>query len=117
MLCALLSISGFVLRGIWMWRGSPALKHPIVKRLPHINDTLLLLAALYLAYSSQQYPFQVDWLTAKLIALFVYIGLGFITLRFGRTLAQKRGAFLLAVVVFAYIYFVARTRSPLPYLM
>jgi len=57
MLTALLSISGFILRGIWMLQSSPMLQRPLVRRLPHVNDTLLLLSALLMVFISGQYPF------------------------------------------------------------
>ena len=33
---AIISISGFLLRGLWMLRGSTLLKHRLVRVLPHI---------------------------------------------------------------------------------
>ena len=38
---------------------------------PHLNDTLLLAAAITLAVMSGQYPLAQGWLTAKVVALFV----------------------------------------------
>ncbi len=47
---------------------------------PHLNDTLLLAAAIALAAMSAQYPFVQGWLTAKLLALLAYIALGRVAL-------------------------------------
>ena len=113
--CAILSLSGFVLRGIWMMRASPLLRHPLTKRLPHVIDTLLLASALIMAYSSAQYPFQQPWLTAKLCALIVYILLGMMALRFGKTVNIRVLAWVLAVLVFLYIVLVALTRNSIPF--
>ena len=44
-----LSLTGFFLRGILMMRDSPLLAARWVRVLPHINDTVLLIAALTLA--------------------------------------------------------------------
>ena len=44
-----LSLTGFFLRGILMMRDSPLLAARWIRVVPHINDTVLLLAALSLA--------------------------------------------------------------------
>jgi uncharacterized membrane protein SirB2 len=114
--CVVLSISGFILRGIWMMNASALLQHSLTRRLPHIIDTLLLASALIMAYLSSQYPIQQPWLTAKLFALLVYIGLGMVALRFGKTVKIRVLAWLLAVLVFFYIVLVAITRNPVPFI-
>ena len=115
MLCAVLSIAGFLLRGIWMFMDSHLLQKKLVKILPHVVDTLLLASAITLAVMSQQYPFQMDWLTAKLIALIVYIGLGMFALKIGKTKAQRGAAFFAAVLCFVYIFSVAMQRTAWPF--
>ncbi len=74
--CVVLSGLGFLLRGIWMLRDSPALKHWLVKVLPHLVDTVLLGSAILMAVASGQYPFAAGWLTAKLFGLLAYIVFG-----------------------------------------
>jgi len=113
MCCAALSISGFVLRGWWRWRESPLAVNRWTRILPHCVDTLLLGSALTLASLSGQWPLQQPWLTAKLLALLIYIGLGMVAFRFGKTSRQKAAAFFSAVLVFAYMVCVATWRSPL----
>jgi len=108
---ALISISGFVVRGRWMLNGSARLQRKWVKVVPHINDSILLITAILLTIRLQQYPFVNNWLTAKLIALLLYIGLGMVALRLGSTLKIRIGAFGAAVLVFAYIAGVAVTRD------
>lgn len=108
-----LSGAGFFLRGLWMLRGSPWLKRPMVKVVPHIVDTILLASAIAMAVISAQYPFAVDWLTAKLIGLLVYIGCGTMALKRGRSQRQRALFFVAALAAFAYIVSVALTRSPL----
>ncbi|MCG6971010.1 MAG: SirB2 family protein [Gammaproteobacteria bacterium] len=110
---ALISITGFTIRGIWMLRDSPRLQQKWVKVLPHINDTVLLLSAVVLAVQMQQAPFINGWLTAKVLGLLVYIGLGMVALRFGKTKRVKTLAYLSAIAVFIYIVLVAITKNPL----
>ena len=109
--CAVLSGSLFLLRGYWMLVESDRLQRRWVKVVPHIVDTLLLTSALIMVFWSGQYPFVQLWLTAKVIALIVYIALGTIALKRGKTKAVRSGALLAAIVTFAYIVSVALTRQ------
>jgi uncharacterized membrane protein SirB2 len=109
---ALLSISGFVLRGIWMLQGSPLLKARATRILPHIVDTLLLGSAIALALRISQYPFVHAWLTAKVLGLLVYIVLGSIALKYGRSRRVRALSYGLALSVFLYIVAVAIARNP-----
>lgn len=109
-LTVLLSISGFILRTLWVVRESPKLQQRWVKITPHINDTILLVTGITLAVSVQQYPFIHGWITAKLIALLLYIGLGMMTIRHGRSKQQRVVTGLLAITVFFYMVMVARTK-------
>ena len=114
--CAVLSVSGYFLRGVWMLRGSPWLAARWVRVAPHIVDTLLLVSAIALAVRLQQYPFVHGWLTAKLLALGAYIVLGAIGLKYGRTRNLRLAAWLAALLTFGYIVAVALTRQPLAFL-
>ena len=109
------AISGvlFLLRGGWMLMDSSWLQKKWVKIVPHINDTLLLLTALSLCVLTQQYPLQQSWLTVKVIALLVYIGLGMVALKKGKTKPVRALAFVAALLVFAFTATVARSHSPL----
>lgn len=109
-----ISLSGcfFILRVIWQQRHSPRLQQRWVKILPHVIDTLLLLSGILLAINLQQYPLITAWLTAKLLALLVYIVLGSIALKRGKTAKIRLMAALGAVTVFTYIIAVALSRSP-----
>jgi uncharacterized membrane protein SirB2 len=103
----------FLLRGAWMLAESPQLQRRWVRIVPHVVDTLLLASAAGLAIWSGQYPFAQGWLTAKLLALILYIVLGAIALKRGKTKAARTIAFVAAVAVFAYIVKVAFTKVPL----
>jgi len=110
----LLSIAGFIVRGVWMMQGSPRLNARWVRIVPHVVDTVLLVSAVWLAFAIHQYPFVHGWLTAKVVGLVVYIALGMIALRRGRTRGVRIGAFVAALAVFAYIVAVAVTHNPMP---
>mgnify|MGYP003635332921 CR=1 FL=1 len=105
-----ISGSFFLLRGLWMLTDNPLLTTKPVKILPHIIDTVLLLSAFTLAYALSAYPFTDTWLTAKLLALIAYIGLGVMTLR-GKTKAVRSTAFIGALLTFGYIICVALTKN------
>lgn len=110
--CALLSIGLFALRGglaltPFAWRRITPLRW-----LPHLNDTVLLASAVALAWQSGQYPFQQSWLTAKVLALLVYIVLGKQALRATPGTLPRGVYFVAALVCAGYIVAVATTRSP-----
>ncbi len=108
-----LSLTGFFLRGILMMRNSPLLAARWVRVLPHINDTVLLIAALTLAAMSGQYPFVVDWVTAKVFGIIAYIILGTLALREASTRSMRIACWLASMGVFGWIVSVALTRQPL----
>ncbi len=112
--CAVLSVSGYFLRGLLMLHNSALLNNRWVKVTPHVIDTLLLVSAIVLAVRLQQYPFVHGWLTAKVLALTAYIVLGAIGLRYGRTRRIRIVAWLAALLTFGYIVAVALTRQALP---
>lgn len=102
-LAAVLSLTGFVIRGIWMFAGSPMLKK-WVKITPHVVDTVLLVSALVAAYLLfWQNGVHPDFLTVKIVGLIVYIGLGLMALRFGKTRGLRASAWVLAILVFLYV--------------
>ena len=101
--CVVLSGSLFALRGWWMLQAPHRLQQRWVRVLPHGIDTLLLASAVGLAVWSGQYPLAQDWLTAKVLALLVYIALGSVALKYGSTRAVRAWAWGGALLVFAYI--------------
>lgn len=109
---ALLSISGFALRGYWMLTGNPRLRSRPARVLPHILDTLLLASAIGMLVMWQANPFEFSWLSAKIAALLCYIGLGMVAFRFGKTRRVRVIACGMALLVAAYIVAVAFSKSP-----
>ena len=112
---AALSITLFALRGAWMLSSPARLRERWVRIVPHVVDTALLVSALWLAwqFDSNGLP---SWLAAKVVALLVYIALGTLALRRGKTRNVRLAAFVAALATFGYIVSVAMTKSPLGFL-
>jgi len=111
--CVILSIGGFFVRGLLSLSGSTPARRNWLRWLPHVNDTILLAAAIGLTVVLGQYPFVHGWLTAKVFGLIAYIILGSIALQAGRTWGQRLVAWLAALLVFGYVASVALTKNPL----
>lgn len=114
---ALLSGGIFFLRGLAILFGSSRMRKVAMARrvryLTFANDTVLLTAALVLMAIVRQYPGADAWLTAKVILLVAYIGLGVVAFRGAGSGALRVAAWLAALVTFAAILSVARTHNPL----
>lgn len=104
----------FLLRGVWMLTESSRLQARWVRIVPHINDSLLLLAAIAMLVTSGLNPLKQPWLLAKIIGLLAYIGLGTVALKRGRTKAIRIKALIAALGMFAYILAVAITKQVIP---
>lgn len=111
---AIVSYCLFCLRGTWMLTDSPLLARRWVRIVPHVNDSVLLIAAIWLTTVIGQYPGTSGWLTAKVTGLIVYVLLGMLALRYGRTKRVRAAAWVAAQLVFFYIVAVAVTRSVNP---
>lgn len=109
---AVVSLGLFIVRGMWMMASPQLLDRRWVKIAPHVIDTVLLASAIALAVMIGHYPGTHDWLTAKVVGLVVYILLGSIALKRGRTRAVRVSTFFAALAVFGYIVTVAITKSP-----
>ncbi len=114
--CAVLSGSGFFIRGIWMMRESAWLQVRMVKVVPHVVDTVLLVSAVVLASQWGWAALQLPWLLVKIVALLVYIGLGVVALRAGRNKRVRVLTWLAAMLVFVYIMTVAVSKNPLVFI-
>lgn len=110
-----ITLTLFLLRGVWMMADSPRLQARWVRVAPHVNDTLLLASGFSLAILLGQYPLVNGWLTAKLFALILYIVLGTVALKRGRTRRTRIAAWIAALLVFGYIVAVAVTHDPFPF--
>lgn len=103
----------FFIRGRWMLSGSRQLQRTWVKVVPHIVDTVLLVSAIALTLRIHQYPITHNWLTAKVLGLLLYIALGMVALKRGRSRQIRLLAWLAALAVFLYIVAVALTHHAL----
>ena len=113
--CVVLSYMLFVLRGFWMLYSPARLQQRWVRVLPHSVDTLLLGSAIALALQLQLSPLHAPWLLSKIVALLLYIALGMVAIRYGKTRDTRLYAWLAAQLVFFYIVSVALTRDPQPW--
>jgi uncharacterized membrane protein SirB2 len=106
------TVTLFVLRGLWMIAGSPQLERRWVRVVPHVNDTVLLVAAIYLAATAWGWQ---AWIGAKVAALLAYIALGTIALKRGPTRPIRIAAWWTALALLAYIVAVAFAKRPWPF--
>lgn len=111
-LCVILSGSLFALRGMMMLARSRLSQHVALRMLSYAIDTTLLTSALMLVTVLHQYPFVQAWLTVKVLLLAVYIVLGVLALKRGRTRAIQVSCYFAAILVYAFIVSVARAHSP-----
>lgn len=111
--CAVTSVAGFALRGIWVVRDHPLRRHRLTRTLPHVVDTLLLGSAIGMLWLWRVSPLQLDWVGAKLVALALYIALGLALMRVAGSGPQRWACFAGALLSAGYIFTVAVTHSPL----
>lgn len=113
-ICAVLT-SGtlFLIRGLATWLGATWPDNKKVKRLTYVVDSILLIAALLLVSILPSAVFANQWLTAKLVLVVTYIGLGILSSRKKVPVLYRRMAFLLALFVFLNILGIAVTHNPL----
>jgi len=111
--CVILTFIFFFIRGLWMIVDSDLLQRKWAKWVPPVIDTTLLASAIVLSATIHQYPLVHAWLTAKVVALFFYIGLGMLALTYGKTKKIRISSWLAAQLCFIYIVAVAITKNPL----
>ncbi|WP_337881413.1 SirB2 family protein [Rheinheimera sp.] len=111
MLFVALSVAFLMVRFLLSLKAPALLQNKFFKIAPHLIDTLLLLTAVGLMWTIQQYPFQTPWLTDKLIGVLAYIALAFMALK-GRTLVLRWLAFLGALSWLVMVARVAVTKTP-----
>jgi len=111
--CVALSFSLFCLRGFWVMQESPMLGRRLWMRLiPDSVDTALLTTGVLMMFITGQFPDEHPWLAAKLIALLLYVSLGFVALRFGKSRRTRFIAFISACLTFVYIVGAATQHDP-----
>lgn len=115
-LLALLTISGFAIRGYWMITNSGKLQHRMTRVAPHILDTVFLLSGIAMLVLLSLNPLSQSWLLAKFAGLIAYILLGTVAVRRGSTRQVRLLAFVGALSAFAYVVGVALSKSPASWL-
>ncbi len=113
---AILSIAGFVLRGVWMFGHSANRHRRIVRVAPHVVDTAFLISGIWLVVILHLALREQAWLIAKIVALILYIVFGAIALRRGRTMHIRAAAFVAALLAYLYIAGVALSKSPMSWI-
>jgi uncharacterized membrane protein SirB2 len=103
----------FALRGAAVLAGMQWAMATPLRYLSYTIDTVLLTAAVILTTILHQYPFVNGWLTAKVLLLVVYIGLGSYALKRGHTRAVRLGCWLGALAIYAFIISIAKAHHPL----
>lgn len=98
---AILSICGFIFRWQYLLRKTYLPSSKLFKVAPHFIDTVLLVSGIWMCILIDAYPFTSLWLTAKLLLLIVYIGLGTMAFKRACNRHQQRlyGAFAIGVFI------------------
>lgn len=112
-LCVAISGSLFAYRFAHLSRRPEKPLARVLTVLPHVNDTLLLSAAIAMLVITGLNPFVTPWLLAKIVALLGYILLGAICLRAAPGSRRQWVTFIAAMSAFAYIVLVALSKSAL----
>lgn len=115
--CAYATGLSFLLRAILAFCYPSILEHRWLKIVPHVLDTVLLASAFTMLFMWSLSPLSTPWLLAKILALFLYIAFGLVTLRFGTSTYRRLTGFIGGVTTYLYIVTVAHTKTPLPWMM
>jgi uncharacterized membrane protein SirB2 len=116
-IAAVLASGGlFLIRGLAVQLGAGWGMAAPMRYLSYSIDTVLLTAALMLATMLHFYPFVHPWLTVKVALLVVYVVLGSIALKRGRTSRARAVCWVMALLVYGTMISVARTHHPLGFL-
>ena len=113
---ATVSIAGFLLRAWWSIHESALLQTRLARTLPHIVDTLFLLAGIGMIVSASLPVAELTWLHANFAGLILYILAGTIAIKRGRTREIRVMATVLAVGLFAWVVGISVRKSPLSWL-
>lgn len=108
---ALITITGFLLRGFWSVIDSPKIHYRTTKILPHLVDTILFVSGIVLLIQMRYYPMQHHWMAMKLFVVLLYILNGFYVLKWAKSKRQKIIGLCIAIALFGYIVGLAYFKS------
>lgn len=107
----------FLMRGLMVQAGrQPMAMLPSLRYLSYSIDTILLSAAFMLLTILPHGLYANGWLALKLVLLVVYVVLGSLALKRGRSARTRTITFVAAVAVYVGIIGVARMHHPLGWL-
>lgn len=112
---AILTSGGLLLlRGLAILAGARWVTSAPFRYLDYSIHTVILTAAMMLMVITEQYPFVQGWLTIKVTLYLAYLTLSLMALQPQPVARKKRTMlWLSALLVFGFIYSVARARHPL----
>lgn len=103
----------FALRGLLVLTGNRLAMVAPVRFTSYAIDTVLLTAALMLVTILPRAMFANGWLTAKLVLLVIYVGLGSFALKRGRSRRIRALCYGAAISVYAFMIGIAWFHHPL----
>lgn len=109
----LMSGAVFLLRGLAVQSYAQWPMYGPVRYLSYAIDTVLLVAASLLLVILPAALYANGWLTMKLVLLVVYIALGSMALKRGRTRTVRLVSFVAAMLVYGGMIVIARLHHPL----
>jgi uncharacterized membrane protein SirB2 len=107
MTAAYLTVTLFVLRLLFDAVGWPKWRQGPLRWIPHVNDTVLLVAAISLLFVTPWMPFVNGWLTAKVFLLVGYIFAGVFALKTTLSIPVRATAAVLALAQVGLIVYLA----------
>ena len=112
--CVVISVSLFIYRYARLATHPEQTLPRILFVLPHINDSVLLAAAIGMLALVGLNPLLAPWLMTKIFVLLAYIVLAAMCLRASPRSRRQAALFVGAMSAFAYILLVAATKQPFP---
>lgn len=97
----------FLVRSVLLVARSPALQAKLLSTLAHVFSFSLLLSGVALAVLSGHMQ---GWMLAKLVLLFVFIGVGVFTFKRASSRAAQLGGVVVGLLIYAYIISIAVTK-------
>jgi len=112
----IISLSLFVLRIILLLLRSTKLKTKTLRILPHLNDSVLLFSAIALLIIGSITPDSHNpWIIAKIVAMIIYIGIGFAVFRGKLNNKNIIVLVIIALIIYSYIAHTALTKTIYPF--